>query len=72
MVMLIINIPMIMLFILTISAYYLCKDEESIIFSLLFIILEKDKRIDFFLYKLRIKLAISCLTWLTLIELESF
>ena len=61
-----------MLFILTISAYYLCKDEESIIFSLLFIILEKDQRIDFFLYKLRIKLAISCLTWLTLIELESF
>ena len=61
-----------MLFILTISAYYLCKDEESIIFSLLFIILEKDKRIDFFLYKLRIKLAISFLTWLTLIELESF
>ena len=50
------------------SVYYLWKD-ELIIFCLLFIIVEKDKRIDLFLYEVRIKFIISCLTWLTLIEL---
>ena len=50
------------------SVYYLWKD-ELIIFCLLFIIVEKDKRIDLFVYEVRIKFIISCLTWLTLIEL---
>ena len=50
------------------SVYYLWK-HELIIFCLLFIIVEKDKRIDLFVYEVRIKFIISCLTWLTLIEL---